>query len=54
MVEKKIFKPNQSINIMYPNEKNVIAVPSCEKIRDYYENPCLSQLQMNYESKENG
>ena len=32
------------INVIYPNKWNEFTVPNCEKTRDYYENPCLSQL----------
>ena len=33
MVERKLFLPNQSINIMFPNEENMIVVPTNKKIK---------------------
>ena len=35
--KKKLFLPNQSINIIYPNEKNIIVVHNHKKNEDYYE-----------------
>ena len=35
---------NQSINIINPNEENVLMMPNLEMKRDYYMNLCLSQL----------
>ena len=35
---------NQGINIMYPNEENVVMVPNHEYNGDYYENPSLFYL----------
>ena len=34
---------NQSFNIIYPNEENVIMVPNHEKKGDCYVIPCLSE-----------
>ena len=44
MVEKQVFHMNQSIEIIYPNEENVIMEPNLENKGDYHVNPCLSQL----------
>ena len=44
MVERKAFLANQSANIVYPNEENMIAVPNHKKNEDYYENLGLSYL----------
>ena len=41
--KKKFFLWNESINIIYPNEENMVMVPNHEKNGDYYVNPCLSQ-----------
>ena len=41
---KKLFLPNQSINIMYPNEMNMIVVPNNKSNGDYYDNPSLSHF----------
>ena len=43
-VERDVFLWNQGINIIYPKDENVIIVPNHENKRDYYVNPCLSQL----------
>ena len=43
-VEVKLFLWNQSNNVIYHNEKNKVMVPNHKKKRDYYVNPCLSQL----------
>ena len=43
-LEKKLFLWKQSINIIYPNEKNEFMIPNHEKKGDYYVNPCLSKL----------
>ena len=53
-VEKKLLLQNQSINMLYPYEKNVCIVPNNEKNGDYYQNPCLPIWRMNFDSKENG
>ena len=37
MWKEKLFLPNQSIDIMYPNKENINAVPN-HKNGDYYEN----------------
>ena len=44
MVEREVFIMKQSIKYHYPNEESVFMVPNHEKNRDYYVNPCLSQL----------
>ena len=43
-MKDKFFLWNQSINIIYPNEKNVFIVPNHEKKMDYYVNPYFVQL----------
>ena len=40
--EPKLFKWNQSLNLIYPNEENEFVVPNHENKRDYYMNLCLS------------
>ena len=40
--KRSFFLQNESINISYPNKKNVFIVPNHEKKRDYYLNPVLS------------
>ena len=44
MVKKKLFLQIQNINIMYPNEVNMIIVPNNKKNRDYYGYPWLSHF----------
>ena len=51
---KKLFLPNQSIGIMYPNEENMIVVPNHKKNEYYYENISLSHWRMNFDYNENG
>ena len=41
MVERESFLWNQSINVIYPNEKNEFMAPNHEKKGDYYMNPCF-------------
>ena len=41
---EKFFLWSQSINIIYPKEKNVFMVPNHENKGDYYMNPCLHPL----------
>ena len=41
---KKSFLNKQSINVICPNEENKFMVPNQENKRDYFVNPCLSQL----------
>ena len=47
MVNKKVFcmKPKKQ---WYLNEKNEFMVPNQEKKKGYYENPCLSQLTVEF------
>ena len=40
--KEKLFLPNHTTNIIYPNVKNVLIVPDHKKDRDYYKNPRLS------------
>ena len=40
----KFFLWSRTINIIYPNEENVLMLPNNEKKGDYYMNPYLSQL----------
>ena len=54
MVERDVFFCNQRLNIIYPNEGNVLMVPNHERTGDYYVNLCFSHYQMNFTSKENG
>ena len=42
--EEKLFLWNQSINVIYPNEKNEFIIPNHGKKGDYYVNPYLSKL----------
>ena len=42
--EEKCFLWNQSISIIYPNEKNEFMLPNHEKKVDYYVNLCSSNL----------
>ena len=42
--KEKLFLPNQSINIVYPKEVNMIVMPNTKKNRDYYKYPSLSQF----------
>ena len=44
IVERKTFLLNQGINIMYPNEKNVIMMPNREKYKDYCRFQHMSHL----------
>ena len=44
LVERENFFRNQSINVIYPNEENVLMVPNHEKEEDYYVNPSLSKM----------
>ena len=53
MVERKLFLPNQNVNIVYPNEVNVIVVPNSKNNGDYYENPFCLISQMNFDYMEN-
>ena len=48
MVEKEVFFWNQRLNIIYPNEENVLMVPNHERKGDYYVNLCLSELMNEY------
>ena len=36
--------PNQSMNILHTNEKNVVIIPNPKKYGDCYKNPCLSNI----------
>ena len=38
---------------MYPNEENMFILHDSKKIGDYNENPCLSLLMTDFNSKEN-
>ena len=44
MVDRKAFRENQSINMLYHNEENVFIAPNHQENGDYYENPSLSHL----------
>ena len=50
--KQKLFMQDQNINILYPNEKNMIIVPNHKKNGDYYKNPCLSNLMNDFLFKE--
>ena len=53
MVEKMLFLPNQSINIVYPNVENMIVVPLTKRMGIITVQVCLiSWMKFNY--KENG
>ena len=41
---REVFLMKPSINIINPNEKNVLMMPNHEKKGDCYVNPCLSQV----------
>ena len=43
MVERDVFFWNQRLNIIYPNEENVLMVPNHKRKGDYYVNLCLSK-----------
>ena len=43
-MERKAALQIQSINIVYPNVENMIAVPNHKKNRGYYEDPSLTDL----------
>ena len=43
-LKEGLFLWNQSINVIYPNEKNVFMAHNHGKKGDYYMHPCLSQL----------
>ena len=49
--KEKLFLWNQSINAIYPKEENKLMVPNLEKKENYYVNPCLSWMTMNFNSK---
>ena len=44
MVEREVFFWNQRLNVIYPNEENVLMVLNQERKGDYYVNQCLSKL----------
>ena len=41
---KRSFSYGTKASIIYPSEENVFMGPNHEKKRDYYMNPCQSQL----------
>ena len=54
MEEKKLSLQIQSINIMYPNEENMIVVPIIEKIEIAMSTQACLVSHMNIIYKENG
>ena len=44
MVGSKVFFMKLKHQFIYPNEVKDFMVPNYEKSRDYYVNPCLSQM----------
>ena len=46
--KEKLLLWNQSINVIYPNKENEFKVPNQEKKWNYYKNPCLSPLKVEF------
>ena len=53
-MERKLFLPIQSINIMYPNMKNIIAVPTTKRIEIVMRIQVCLISRMNFDSVEIG
>ena len=43
MIERGVFFCNKRLNIVYPNEENVLMLPNHERKGDYYVNLCSSK-----------
>ena len=54
MVERKLFLPIQSINIVYPNEDNMIVLPRTNKMEIVMGIQVYLISRMNFHFKENG
>ena len=52
--KKMLFWPNQSINIMYPNEANLIVVPIKERMEIIMHIQVCLISQINFNNRENG
>ena len=53
-MERKAFPPNQSINIVYPNEENMIVVPITKRMEIIMSVQVSLISWMNFDYKENG
>ena len=54
MAERKAFLANQSVNIMHPNEENIIVVPITKKIEIILSIDVCPILRVNINNKDNG
>ena len=54
MVERKLFLQIQSINMMYPNEENMIVMPIAKRMEIVMSIQVCLLPRMNFDYKENG